>query len=141
MNSGVLILLHHGTKQRRWSGTPLRTIQALAGSSLIWPSQPVQHRPATLLLLWGIGINSGRIQHHLDFSIRPNIVQQLFYYSDALLSTLVGSSIISPSRRVQKSSSSSSATLGFGVTPFRKCQGTSHAAFQSNTPATQKCRN
>jgi hypothetical protein len=88
MDSDVLILLHHGTKKRNWSGTQT------------WFDGTTKENPGV-----------GRIQHHPAVSARPNIVQQLFYYSMALVSVLAGFSIMWNSQLVLISFSDSSITL------------------------------
>jgi hypothetical protein len=53
----------------------LRDREVWAGVARMWYNQAADRSP-----------NVGRIQHHLAVLARPNIVQQLFYYSKALVS-------------------------------------------------------
>jgi hypothetical protein len=53
----------------------LRDREVWAGVSRMWYNQAADRSP-----------NVGRIQHHLAVLARPNVVQQLFYYSKALVS-------------------------------------------------------
>jgi hypothetical protein len=55
----------------------LRDREVWSGVARMWYNKAADKSP-----------NIGRIQHHLAVLARPNIVQQLFYYSKALLSVI-----------------------------------------------------